>query len=52
MKSLREDLEISRESFADPSLAKKIINWEAKYDIKRMCEDAWRWQSQNPNGYI
>ena len=40
------------ESFADPSLAKKIINWEAKYDIKRMCEDAWRWQSQNPNGYI
>ena len=40
------------ESVADPSLAKKIINWEAKYDIKRMCQDAWRWQSQNPKGYI
>ncbi len=39
------------ESFADTSLAKEIINWEAKYDMKRMCEDSWRWQSQNPNGY-
>ena len=40
------------ESVADPSLAKEIINWEAKYDIERMCEDVWRWQSKNPNGYI
>ena len=39
------------ESIADPSLAKEVINFEAKYDIKRMCEDSWRWQSQNPSGY-
>ena len=39
------------ESVADPSLAKEIINWEAKYNIKRMCEDSWRWQRKNPNGY-
>ena len=38
------------ESVADPSLAKEIINWEAKYDIFRMCEDSWRWQIKNPNG--
>lgn len=37
--------------FADASLAKKLLNWEAKYDVNRMCEDSWRWQSQNPNGY-
>ena len=38
------------ESVADPSLAKEIINWEAKFDINRMCEDSWRWQIKNPNG--
>ncbi|MEM7099809.1 MAG: UDP-glucose 4-epimerase GalE [Pseudomonadota bacterium] len=38
-------------SFADPSKAKKELNWEAQYDLKRMCEDVWRWQSSHPNGY-
>jgi len=37
--------------FADPSYAKEVLGWEAKRDIKEMCEDAWRWQSTNPNGY-
>ena len=37
------------ESFANPSLAKKVIGWKAKYQINRMCEDAWRWQKMNPN---
>jgi len=37
--------------YADPSYAKKVLNWEAKRDLNQMCEDAWRWQSQNPNGY-
>ncbi|MDO5328585.1 MAG: UDP-glucose 4-epimerase GalE [Coriobacteriia bacterium] len=37
--------------YADPSKAKEILGWSAKYDIKRMCEDSWRWQSSNPNGY-
>ena len=37
--------------YADPSYAKKILGWEAKRSIKEMCEDSWRWQSANPNGY-
>ncbi|MBO5985223.1 MAG: UDP-glucose 4-epimerase GalE [Lachnospiraceae bacterium] len=37
--------------YADASLAKKELGWEAKYGIKEMCEDAWRWQKTNPNGY-
>lgn len=31
--------------------AKSELGWETQYDIKRMCEDSWRWQSNNPNGY-
>ena len=37
--------------YADPAYAKKILNWEAKKNIDEMCEDSWRWQSKNPNGY-
>ena len=37
--------------FADPSYAKEVLGWEAKRGIDEMCEDSWRWQSQNPNGY-
>jgi UDP-glucose 4-epimerase len=37
--------------YADPSYAKKLLGWSAEYDVKKMCEDAWRWQSNNPNGY-
>ncbi len=39
------------ECYADASLAKKELNWEAKYGIKEMCEDSWNWQKNNPNGY-
>lgn len=39
------------ECYADPSLAKKELGWEAKYGIKEMCEDSWNWQKNNPNGY-
>ena len=38
-------------SYADASLADSKLGWKAKYDIDAMCADAWRWQSQNPNGY-
>jgi UDP-glucose 4-epimerase len=38
-------------SFADPSLAKSLLGWKAEFDLKRMCADAWRWQSMNPDGY-
>ncbi len=37
--------------YCDPTKAKNELGWEAEYDIARMCEDTWRWQSQNPNGY-
>jgi UDP-glucose 4-epimerase len=37
--------------YADSSFAKNILNWEAKRTIEQMCEDSWRWQSNNPNGY-
>lgn len=37
--------------YADSSKAKKELDWEAKYKLDEMCEDSWRWQSLNPNGY-
>lgn len=37
--------------YSDPSKAKEVLGWEAKRDIEEMCEDSWRWQSQNPNGF-
>lgn len=37
--------------YADPSKAEEELGWTAKYGIKEMCEDAWKWQSKNPNGY-
>ena len=37
--------------YCDPRKAKEEMGWEAQYGIKEMCEDAWRWQSNNPNGY-
>ena len=37
--------------YADPALAKKLLGWQAEKDIVSMCEDTWRWQSNNPNGY-
>jgi len=37
--------------YADPSYAKEVLGWEAKKNIDEMCEDSWRWQSNNPEGY-
>jgi UDP-glucose 4-epimerase len=37
--------------YADPAKAKSELGWVAKRDIEDMCADAWRWQSQNPEGY-
>lgn len=37
--------------FSDPSKAKRELGWEAQYDISKMCEDAWHWQKNNPNGF-
>ncbi len=37
--------------YADPSLAAEELGWRATHDLVEMCEDTWRWQSMNPNGY-
>jgi UDP-glucose 4-epimerase len=39
------------ESYADPSLAERLLGWKARHGIDDMCRDTWRWQSQNPYGY-
>lgn len=36
---------------ADPALAARLLGWTATRDLDAMCRDAWRWQSQNPQGY-
>lgn len=37
--------------YANSTLAEKELGWAARYDLDKMCEDFWRWQSLNPNGY-
>lgn len=37
--------------YADPGKAARELGWKAQYDLKDMCEDSWRWQQQNPEGY-
>lgn len=37
--------------YADAAKAKEELGWVAERGIKEMCEDSWRWQSNNPNGY-
>ncbi|ODM92312.1 UDP-glucose 4-epimerase [Orchesella cincta] len=37
--------------YADTTLASEELGWQARHDVLRMCEDFWRWQTMNPNGY-
>jgi len=37
--------------YADPAYAAERISWKSEYELDEMCEDTWRWQSQNPDGY-
>lgn len=37
--------------YSDAAKAKEELGWTAERGLKEMCEDAWRWQSQNPDGY-
>lgn len=37
--------------YADPTLAKNALNWTAQLGLEEMCRDAWKWQSNNPDGY-
>ena len=39
------------ENYAACDKAREELGWQAEYDLDRMCEDSWRWQSQNPDGY-
>uniref|UniRef100_A0A8D8YRF5 UDP-glucose 4-epimerase n=2 Tax=Cacopsylla melanoneura TaxID=428564 RepID=A0A8D8YRF5_9HEMI len=55
-KSIHYTVEKRREGdivsmFANTELAKKELGWEAKRNVDTMCEDFWRWQTMNPQGY-
>lgn len=34
--------------YADPTLARELLGWQAQLGLAAMCEDAWRWQSASP----
>ena len=38
--------------YASPEKAKRRLGWKAEKSLLQMCEDSWRWQSQNPDGKI
>ncbi len=38
-------------SYANAQKALDILGWKAERNVKKMCEDTWRWQKNNPNGY-
>ena len=37
--------------YANADKAQRLLGWKAERDLKAMCEDGWRWQSANPQGY-
>ena len=37
--------------FANPKFAKDVLGWEAKKNLDDMCQDSYKWQKMNPNGY-
>lgn len=38
--------------YADPTKAFKELGWKAERSLEDMCRDAWRWQLNNPKGYL
>ena len=40
------------ECYANPEKAAEELGWKAELGIREMCEDSWRWQSRNPEGYL
>ena len=38
--------------YADPSYAKESLAWSADRGLDEMCRDTWRWQLNNPKGYL
>ena len=39
------------EVYVNATKAKELLGWEANKNVDDMCQDSWRWQSNNPNGY-
>jgi len=37
--------------WADPAAAGRLLGWQARHGLERMCADSWRWQSTNPRGF-
>ena len=37
--------------YADPSLARQLMGWQAEQDLEAMCRDSWNWRKKNPDGY-
>ncbi len=37
--------------YADPSYAEALLGWRAQRGLAQMCEDGWRWQRGNPEGF-
>ena len=38
--------------YADASLAAQLLGWKAERDLSTMCQDQWRWQKHNPQGFV
>lgn len=39
------------EAWADPTLARDLLDWQSACSLEEMLADAWRWQQKNPAGY-
>jgi UDP-glucose 4-epimerase len=39
------------QTLADAGRAKDLLHWQTQLNLERMCADAWRWQSMNPQGF-
>lgn len=40
------------ECYADPALAQRLLGWRARRGLDQMCQDAWKWQVENPLGFV
>ena len=38
--------------YASADKAAEELGWKAENGILEMCEDAWRWQKMNPEGFV
>ena len=38
--------------YADPAAAARLLSWRAERGLKDMCDDTWRWQCANPQGFV